>query len=73
MPLAMPPLNLSNSSGSGLNSGGTNFMASGPGDWNINMGGSGTSTQGMATGGAGGIPTWMLIAAGLVALYILKK
>jgi hypothetical protein len=73
MPFTLPPLQLSNSSGSGLNSGGTNFMASGPGDWNVNLAGSGTSTQGLSAGSGSGLKPWMLIAAGLVALYIVTK
>lgn len=67
----LPPLNFNQSATSGVGGFGADFMAgSGPGDWNIQIAGSGTSAQGLS---AGGMPTWMLIAAGLAALYLLKK
>lgn len=70
MPFQLPPLNLANSSGSGLNGGGSSWMASGPGDWNVNLGGSGTAAQGIS---AGGLQPWMLLVAAVAVLYILKK
>ena len=41
----LPPLNLSSSASSALGQNGTNFMVSGPGDWNVNLGGGGTAYQ----------------------------
>ena len=48
--------------------GGSNFSASGAGDWNVNLAGSGTALQ-TATSGL----NWMLIAAGLAVFLLLKK
>lgn len=73
MPFPLPPLNfnLSNGASSGIAGMGAGFMAgSGPGDWNVQIAGSGTSAQGLS---AGGMPMWMMVAAGLAALYMLKK
>lgn len=67
---ALPPLNFNQSSQSGLNGGGSTFMASGPGDWNVNLSGSGAATQGIS---AGGIPSWMLVGAALVAVYLVTR
>lgn len=71
MPFTLPPLNFQQSATSGVTSLGADFMAgSGPGDWNVQIAGSGTSAQGLS---AGGMPLWMMVVAGLAALYILKK
>lgn len=63
-------MQLSNSSGSGLQGGGSNWMASGPGDWNVQLAGSGTSAQGLS---AGGLPMWAIVAAGLAAVYMMTR
>ena len=62
----IPNLSFAEHSASGLNSNGASFMASGPGDWNVNVAGSGVALQ------SGGIQTWMLIA-GAVGLYMYWK
>lgn len=47
---------------------GASFGASGAGDWNVNLGGSGTALQSSASG-----LNWLLIAAGVGAWLLLKK
>ena len=71
MGFQLPPLNFQQSATSGVSSLGADFMAgSGPGDWNVQIAGSGTSAQGLS---AGGVSPLVLIAAALAALYLLKK
>lgn len=69
--MELPPLNLSaSSSASGrLDSGGSGYGL-GAGDWNVNLGGSGFSSQGA---GSAQMPPmiWLVLAAG--AVWLLTK
>lgn len=65
-PVPMPSFN--SSASSGLDQRGASQSASGPGDWSVNMGGSGTALQ----AASGGI-NWLLIAAAVGAVWLLRK
>lgn len=58
----------SSSASSGADWGGSYFGASGAGDWNVNLAGSGTALQ-TATSGL----NWLLIAAAVGAYLLLRK
>lgn len=68
----MPPLNFSStSSASGkLDSSGSGYSLGGSGDWNVNVGGAGTSFQGA---GSTAVPQWVWLVAGLGAVWILTQ
>lgn len=68
MGLGLPPLQLSSSAGSGMDQRGMGMSASGSGDWVVNLGGSGPSMQ-SASGGL----NWLLIAAAVGAVWLLRK
>lgn len=67
----LPPLNLNLHSGadSKQDTSGSSFMASGPGNWTVNVAGSGTANQ---SASGGGIP-WMWILIAGAAWFLLKK
>jgi hypothetical protein len=66
--LALPSLNLGGTATLAQSWDGASFGASGAGDWNVNLAGSGTSLQTSASG-----LNWLLIAAAAAAWYVLKK
>lgn len=66
--IGLPPLNLGGTATQVQDWGGASFGASGAGDWNVNLGGSGTALQSSASG-----LNWLLIAAGVGAYLLLKK
>ncbi|GKS96772.1 hypothetical protein [Acidovorax sp. SUPP2825] len=59
---------MSSSATAGLDNSGTNYSASGRGDWVVNLGGSGTALQ-AATGGM----NWLLVAAAVGATWLLMR
>ena len=65
---ALPSMNLGGTATLAQDFGGAGFGASGAGDWNINLAGSGTSLQ-TATSGL----NWLLIAGAVAAFMLLKK
>lgn len=66
--MGLPPLQLSSSASSGMDQRGASYAGSGAGDWVVNLGGSGTSLQ----AAAGGV-NWLLIAAIVGAVWMLRK
>ena len=65
--LGLPPLHLGGASGAGLNQNGAQFGASGAGDWNVNLAGSGNALQ-----SASSMP-WLLILGAVVVGVVLWK
>jgi hypothetical protein len=66
---SLPPLGLNSSATSTTSQAGAAFMASGPGDWNVNLGGSGQAVQ-----SAAGIPTWLFVVGAIAGvLWLIKK
>lgn len=68
MGVGLPPLSLSSSASSGMDQSGAAWSASGYGDWSVNLGGSGTAMQ-SATGGI----NWLLIAAAVGAVWLMRR
>lgn len=66
--MPIPPMSFASSASSGMDQRGATQSASGAGDWSVNLGGSGTALQ-SATGGM----NWLLIAAAVGALWLLRK
>jgi hypothetical protein len=67
---ALPPMTFGGAeSSAALNQSGALFMASGPGDWNVNMGGSGAAWQ----AATGGVPLWLLAVLLGGGLWLLSK
>lgn len=64
----IPLPSLNSSATSGMDQHGMAQSASGPGDWSVNLGGSGLSMQ-SASGGM----NWLLIAAAVGAVWLLRK
>lgn len=69
MSFQLPPLNFNAPATSGLDSRGSSLSASGPGDWVINMAGSGAAMQ----GAAGGVSPLMIVGALVVAVLWFKR
>lgn len=65
---SLPPLSIGAPANMAQDFGGASWGASGAGDWNVNLAGSGTSLQTSASG-----INWLLIAAGVVAWLVIKK
>lgn len=66
--MGLPPLQMSSAAHSGMDQTGSSFGAS-MGDWNVNVGGSGTAAQ-----SATSMPlNWWLIAAVVGAVWYFRK
>lgn len=63
----IPPLNLNSTATSALSENGAYFSASGPGDWNVNLGSAGQSVNSPKT------PVLLYLALGLGAMWLLLK
>ena len=64
----IPLPSFASSANSAMDQRGAAMSASGAGDWQVNLGGSGTALQ-SATGGI----NWLLIAAAVGAVWLLRK
>jgi len=68
--LPLPPLNFNSAANSSARTSldGASFAVSGPGDWNVNLGGSGAALQ-----SAGVLPLWLMLALAVGGVWLICK